>query len=109
MSVQELWNRYLDWGPGRLSQEELIRMRSDLTSCRDHLSQDAPGLPPHRWRSDWQQQANELETLLTRAVQNPEGLCFVTGEAGLIPNRALYDRCESALSRLHELNSELTP
>ena len=39
-----------------------------------------------------------VEPLLRRCVERTEGLCFVTGEAGLIPRKDLHEKCETALA-----------
>lgn len=44
--------------------------------------------------------AEALRELCHRCCRRSEGLCFITGEAGLIPRRDLHDRFEKALQAL---------
>ena len=92
--ASELWHQYLDVGPGTLpadALDDLLATQACVLSATNHRTVA---------RSEILDLVSELETLLRRCVERPEGLCFVTGEAGLIPRRDLHEQCEQLLLKL---------
>lgn len=93
LAAQELWNKYLESGPGSLTKDALVEFEN-----AKHSALSRPGL-----NSKVLEVIDQLDPLLRRCVERPEGLCFVTGEAGLIPNRKLHKECEQLISQLGNL------
>ena len=103
-----LWREYLDKGPGRLSTDAYAEIADTMGRIRRQLD----GLPLRAQLSTgWVElllgAIADLDELLRKCVERAEGLCFVTGEAGLIPRRDLHDRCEAALRALRWLRARL--
>ena len=93
-AASSLWQHYLEAGPGNLApnrHESLVDLWNRL---------------PLDMRSGGQAElAESLQTvhrLAARCVERPEGLCFVTGEAGLIPHRELHLQFAAALDRIRD-------
>ena len=90
----QLWQKYLADGPGSLQPEcfeNLKQLASSLSSLHRHPKTNSllrEGLKSHM---------ECLLDLTEKAVYRPEGLCFVTGEVGLIPNRMQHDQYEQSL------------
>ena len=100
-----IWDTYQACGPGRvdcqlfddvdaaskaldglLQNDELIKAASQLTA-RD----------PQDWQEGLGKAIRQARDLAHRCACRPEGLCFVTGEAGLIPRRDQHAAFEDAL------------
>ena len=93
-AARELWEAYLTCGPSKLSpdaMEPFIAQKNALPTASDDDATELHAL------------LEELEPLLRRCAERPEGLCFVSGEAGLIPRRDLHEKCEELLDRLQSL------
>lgn len=91
-AASSLWQRYLEAGPGKL-----------LPSNHQALVELWNRLPTDIRSGGETQLAESLRTvhrLAARCVQRPEGLCFVTGEQGLIPRRELYLQFATALDQI---------
>ena len=99
-SAELLWSRYLDEGPGSLTEQDLAPFQSQLDATRQVI--DAIEEKP-KWIDELVLATNDAEELLGRCVRRVEGLSFVTGEAGLIPRRDLHDRCDAALQTMRRL------
>jgi len=91
-AARELWEDYLKQGPGKLSNEAM----EPFWARKAALPTDA---------SDVFFVLADLEPLLRRCVERSEGLCFVSGEAGLIPRRDLHTQCDELLDQLKRLSS----
>jgi hypothetical protein len=89
-ALSQLWVAYQRQGPGRLAAEELEPVERSF-ACLDLAS--------------WPQLATtlqQLQTLARRCVLRPEGLSFVTGEAGLLPRQDLHSAFDKSLARLRD-------
>lgn len=89
-AVSRLWADYQRRGPGKLSAREL----DPVESCFARLDMDS-----------WPQLASalqQLHALARRCVLPPEGLSFVTGEAGLLPRQDLHVAFDESLARLRD-------
>ncbi len=91
-AAQDLWQRYLELGPGRLPDDAMEPYLNERAALKTDVVEVHALLA-------------ELEPLLRRCVERTEGLCFVTGEAGLIPRRDLHAKCEELLDQLERLSS----
>lgn len=93
-AAQQIWTMYLELGPGKLADTCLNDYE---TAKRQFLEAASSELRP-----SFQASLGELTDLLHRCVHRSEGLCFVTGEAGLIPRKDQHERCEALLAQLAE-------
>ncbi len=94
-TASELWREYLEVGPGALEPSALTGFSDAAEKASELLAITATNETAHQ---DLMLALDELEPLLRRCVERTEGLCFVTGEAGLIPRKDLHQKCEAALS-----------
>ena len=90
-----VWLRYRDAGPNRVEPELFGDVGHAANEIRDVLQR----LPETESAAALTAAA---ETLRDCCCRRPEGLCFITGEAGLIPRQDLHDRFEAALKTLHD-------
>ena len=104
-TASALWSKYLEVGPGQLDPADGELLEEALRRIREANLDNA--IPRDDWRTEFDAAVTTLEPLLLRCVTRPEGLCFVTGEAGLIPNRQQHEQCSGALQRLTDLVLEL--
>ena len=91
LAASRFWLLYLDRGPGAMQSIDLREFERAKTEFSLRKSDDLNQIA---------NVVEELECIFRRCTDRSEGLCFVTGEAGLIPNRNLHDRCEWLLERL---------
>ena len=92
-SAAAFWQMYLEKGPGKLKPTDLVKFVAAADAVKSRLELQ-PNDPNHLL-------IVELETLFRRCVERSEGLCYVTGEAGLIPRKDLHERIEAILVQLH--------
>jgi hypothetical protein len=91
--VSALWKSYQDVGPGQVNPSlwtEIPELTAHIE--RELIDGDTRILQAVRQVSD----------LSERCACRSEGLCFITGEAGLIPRRDLLELMESSLRILRE-------
>ncbi|MAE63317.1 MAG: hypothetical protein CMJ18_03520 [Phycisphaeraceae bacterium] len=86
--ASELWSQYDERGPGRMDKVCFERVDSAAAAVRK--SDEA-------WPDDVAEAGSKLCDLSEQCVCRPQGLCFVTGEAGLIPRRDQHEAFEAAL------------
>ena len=87
------WSRYIETGPGSLTREDFAPLENAFAEV--HIAHEGAAIDPALETA-----TKQLETLLRRCVERPEGLSFVTGEAGLIPRKDLHKQCEDALETI---------
>lgn len=96
--ASKLWSDYLSSGPGSLHIGELKPTDEASESCRVALK----ALPKQHFSpqelKDLIAAIETVQELLHQAVERTEGLCFVTGEAGLLPRKDLHQRLDNALA-----------
>ncbi len=105
--ASKLWAAYQVEGPSSLPQDSLdsfLKAEANLLELRRRKAKQTDAA---RVVADIKEIVTELEGLLRRCVERTEGLCFVTGEAGLIPRRDLHDRCEVLLAELASISTRL--
>ena len=95
-AANAVWRQYLECGPGQLTAEGLAPFLQARGLAEAEIVEDPELID----------KVHELEKLLRRCVERPEGLCFVTGEAGLIPRQDLHQQCESLLAFFQQLSLE---
>ncbi len=90
--LREIWQSYQDAGPGNLDQNLLAP-----------LEEATPGaLDAARDNAELTAAINTAVDLAERCVKHSQGLCFVTGEAGLLPRKDLHEKMETALSVIQQ-------
>ena len=107
--VTVVWDRYREVGPGRVEPA----LYEQVESLHDQLIEQIS-------RRDGSTAATELDgetlsaavtaaaDLANRCACRSEGLCFITGEAGLIPRRDMHDRYAAALAELRDALIQLS-
>lgn len=106
-AATKFWQTYLELGPGNVQPEDLAEFltladhakASFQKACFQTPTTLAPTFPSTH------EALLVLEKLFLRCVHNSNGLCFVTGEAGLIPRQDLHAQIESILKQLEALES----
>ena len=111
--IGTLWQDYQRLGPGQLAASRMESVVSAATEIRNTLSD--PDLA--RWleqmdcgrelRDELQAQVKQLTRLARACACTPQGLSFVTGEAGLIPRKDQHEALASGLVKLGEMAAEL--
>lgn len=92
-AAKKLWERYLRVGPGAVEAFYLSQVESAAAAWFEADDTVATG--------DLASDVRILLDLARRCVDTPNGLCFVSGEAGLVPRRdqhAQYERCLNNLA-----------
>ena len=93
--VEDIWSSYLRSGPGTLDRDRWRRFHARLQNVRNSFDdQQSPR------QQELFSALKDLELLVAKCLLNSEGLCFVTGEAGLIPRRDLHERVEHAIETI---------
>ena len=87
-AVTTLWNEYQRRGPGRMPAVFLEAVEAAWQQLEGELGD---------WPSTAAAAAETALELSRRCVRHSQGLCFVTGEAGLVPRQHLHQAFEEAL------------
>lgn len=104
-TANALWSKYLEVGPGKLDSTDRELLERAVNRVREPEGEHT--IPRDGWRAEFDATLAVLEPLLRRCATRSEGLCFVTGEAGLIPNQQQHRKCSDALLQLANLVREL--
>ena len=88
-AVSCIWEAYQQQGPGKLAPEELEPVEQAFAEL------EFESLPEGLVAC-----VQQLHTLAQRSVLRPEGLSFVTGEAGLLPRKDLHAAFDESLAWL---------
>lgn len=93
-SLDQIWRVYRESGPGSVDSALFEGVEPTAARLVDSLSTEHDG--------DMRliEAINTSVDLARRCVQRPEGLCFITGEAGLVPRPDLYEKFETALATI---------
>ena len=95
--VSVIWNRYQQDGPGRLSAAMISPVDSAAEDIEQLICQldrpDVQGLDVSGLRTS----IRETTKLARRCACTSQGLCFISGEAGLIPRRDQHVAFEKGL------------
>ena len=110
--AETLWRDYLRLGPGKLEPGDANGVFSAAAEI-EHTVRD-PDVArwlehvPHGTQLDeLQTQITQLTRLARACASTPQGLNFITGEAGLIPRRDQHEAFESGLVKLREMAADL--
>jgi hypothetical protein len=96
--ASKLWSDYLSRGPGKLEIGELEPLDKASERCWVALQALRQQHISPRELKELTTAIKTVQELLHQAVERSEGLCFVTGEAGLIPRKDLHERLDKALA-----------
>ena len=105
-ALTTLWTQYLDFGPGKVAAESFATF-SEAHRSLASLTQSTQ--QPNSASSNTECALHEFlvdaQKLADMCANTPQGLCFVTGEAGLIPRRDLHEKMEAAIEFFGKLAS----
>lgn len=88
-----LWKSYQEVGPGQVDPN----LWSEIPELVSQIERE-----PGDKNTEIMQAVRQIYDLSERCACRSEGLCFITGEAGLIPRRDLLELMESSLRILRE-------
>lgn len=105
-----VWNAYQADGPGRVDETlfdpieapsgEIARLLKDPRIL--HAVRRLSGDDTDEWIDELCVAVERVYDLTYRCAKRPEGLCFITGEAGLIPRRDWHAAMEDSLRLISE-------
>ena len=95
---QSLWARYQVVGPGKVDAAYFDAVQAAAEQLEAVLIETEP---PHGLQ-DLHDCSARLRDLSRRCACMPQGLSFITGEAGLIPRRDQHEAMEQALRELRQ-------
>ena len=102
-----VWQAYQAEGPGKVAVELFEPAETAAAALDEFLTQGDVIEATAALRSDiavdpasLRQAIQTVRDLTGRCALRSEGLCFITGEAGLIPRRDLHAALESSLEML---------
>ena len=82
--LQGIWETYCQQGPGNVDSSLFDGIDDLARRFEEEFAQFAKSNPERDFSDDPRQTVHELCRLARRCACTPQGLCFVTGEAGLI-------------------------
>ncbi len=91
-----VWNAYQDVGPNKIERDRFDEVDAAfrlLKSALDAIEESALNSSHQKAITT----ADTIHNLAFRCVCRVEGLCFITGEAGLIPRKDYLEAYESGL------------
>jgi hypothetical protein len=108
----EFWQHYQAVGPGKVDSpllDGLDRTAKRLATLLDAVSNEgiakSLGVDDKGWAAGVGEAIETVMRLAHQCAHSPQGLSFVTGEAGLIPNRQQHLEFENQLVNLrHRLD-----
>jgi hypothetical protein len=105
IEAEYVWTAYRESGPGSLDSSLLEPVEIAYRKVEAHLTRSVTAAESADMPSRRPQIAEAVATvydLACRCVQRPEGLCFVSGEAGLIPRQDLHSKFEQSLRLIRD-------
>lgn len=108
----EFWRHYQAVGPGKIDSllfDGLDRTAKRLATLLNAVSNEGTGkslgIDEQGWTAGLGEAIETVMRLANRCAFSPQGLSFVTGEAGLIPNRQQHLEFEDQLVKIrHQLD-----
>jgi len=111
--AETLWRDYLRLGPGKLEPGN----STGVFSAAAEIGYTIRDPDVARWleqlhrgkelRDELQTQVEQLTRLARACVSTPQGLSFITGEAGLMPRKDQHEAFASGLAKLHAMAARL--
>lgn len=99
-AASDVWQAYQQRGPARVGAEMFEPVRAAAGGL-ERLLEDAGTLPEER-RAGVLAAVRASTESARRCACTPQGLCFISGEAGLIPRRDQVAAFQEALRLLHD-------
>ena len=103
-AAESLWTLYQVQGPGRVDAacfEPLQKAADQLDAAIEKTTSPAwlaqLTREPAAWMRELQDRVSRLCELSRRCACTPQGLSFVTGEAGLLPRKDQHEAFEQSL------------
>ncbi len=100
--VNQIWNAYQQTGPGSLSEEWMIELRRSHKEVERYIQQESARFDHEKLNEI----CRVLFLLCERCITRTEGLCFVSGEAGLVPRQDLHEQFVGSLEDLKKFSSD---
>ena len=101
--ASQLWSDYLSGGPGSLDSKSFEPVAATAEGLMNLLHQSETTLDC----AVAEHTICKICELAQRCACRLEGLCFITGEAGLIPRKQDHESYETALNQLEQLIGQL--
>ncbi len=102
LRVTDLWQEYVRLGPGRLAESRADGLEQQSELALQCLQEWGASRTDGSWQAGLEA-VRVVTRLAVRCVRRPQGLAFVSGEAGLIPDQRAHATLEASLKILHEL------
>lgn len=105
--ASDLWQEYHDRGPGKLDPLRFASVETAADALQT-LFEKAALASPETTGSDprdinaLRDDITQVRRLAQKCACTPQGLSFITGEAGLIPRRDQHAAFEDSLARLRQ-------
>jgi|GEM_PF-2038651 hypothetical protein len=98
--AERVWTSYRDVGPGRVDAALFDGGEAAAARVLESLGDEdiSATLTAERLRAAVEKACD----LATRCATRPEGLCFITGEAGLVPRRDWHTAMDESLAVIGE-------
>jgi len=106
----DLWETYQREGPGRVdpglfdsvkNESDAIHVLLQNLTVTDQTAEWL-GVPFDDWRDRMTEAVHTICHLAHQCACTPQGLCFITGEAGFIPRRDLHRKFDESLRFLRD-------
>ncbi len=110
-----IWTAYQVSGPGGVERESFDGVDASASELRRLLGNaeligavgQLTGNDPERWLHELADAVGRAHDLSYRCACTSLGLCFITGEAGLLPRRDQHESFQQALGILRDRFKEL--
>jgi hypothetical protein len=101
-----VWAEYQDVGPGRVDAALFDDGKAAAARVLELLGDD--NISATMTAAELRAAVEKVCDLATRCATRPEGLCFITGEAGLVPRRDWHAAMEESLTVIGEAVAALS-
>ena len=109
--TETLWQAYQRLGPGKLERSSFDAVESAASEIELAINEPAQWLEQAdggtELGDELQTELEQLTRLARACACTPQGLNFITGEAGLIPRKDQHEALEAGLVKLRELAEKL--
>jgi hypothetical protein len=104
--VDRVWAEYKDVGPGRVDAVLFDGGEAAAARVLELLGDEQ--VSPTLTTDELRVAVEKVCDLATRCATRSEGLCFITGEAGLVPRRDWHTAMDEALAVIGDAAAALT-
>lgn len=110
-SAGVVWQEYQARGPGQVEASTYNPVQSAVADLERAITSNevVDRLEQHTSpsRDQLARRIKQLDKLARACACEPQGLCFITGEAGLIPRRDQHEAFEACLVELRQIARQL--